>query len=76
MQEREKTLSEAFQETVADNLFEDFLTKVFKKAVKRDKKKEQDGGGGGRKRRGGGHCVPASVISQTCVCRGRRWGQR
>lgn len=48
VQDRERTLTEAFQETVADNPFEEFLTKVFKKMVKRTKKKEQDGGGGGR----------------------------
>lgn len=49
VQDRERTLNEALQETVASNPFEEFLTKVFKKMVKRDKKKDQDGGRGGRK---------------------------
>lgn len=49
VQDKEKALTEAFQETVADNPFEEFLTKVFKKVVKRNKKKEQGGDGGGRK---------------------------
>lgn len=48
VQDREKALTEAFQETVADNPFEEFLTKVFKKMVKR-KKKEVYGNGGGTK---------------------------
>ncbi|CAG00966.1 unnamed protein product [Tetraodon nigroviridis] len=45
VQDRERSLAEAFQETVVDNPFEEFLTKVFKKMVKRDKKKEREGGG-------------------------------
>lgn len=65
VQDKERTLNEAFQETVADNQFEEFLTKVFKKMVKRDKKKEQEGGGGGRKWTAGllGLFLPASVTS-------------
>lgn len=49
VQDKDKALTEAFLETVADNPFEEFLTKVFKKTVKRNKKKEQDGDRGGRK---------------------------
>lgn len=49
VQDKDKALTEAFLETVADHPFEEFLTKVFKKTVKRSKKKEQDGDRGGRK---------------------------
>lgn len=45
VQEKEKALTEAFQETVADNPFEEFLTRVFKKMVKRNKEKDRNRGG-------------------------------
>ncbi|XP_028274026.1 cilia- and flagella-associated protein 44 [Parambassis ranga] len=44
IQEREKALTATFQASLGEtNKFEDFLTKVFKKKVKRVKKKEQTG---------------------------------
>lgn len=49
MQEREKALAAAFQASLGeDNKFEEFLTKVFKKKLKRVKKKEQTGSEGNR----------------------------
>ncbi|KAF1377233.1 hypothetical protein PFLUV_G00198560 [Perca fluviatilis] len=46
LQEREKALIAAFHASLGEeNKFEDFLTKVFKKKVKRVKKKEQKEGG-------------------------------
>ncbi|XP_047426661.1 cilia- and flagella-associated protein 44-like [Mugil cephalus] len=44
LQERDKALTAAFQDSLGENnKFEEFLTKVFKKKVKRAKKKEQEG---------------------------------
>lgn len=44
LQEREKALTAAFQASLGENnKFEEFLTKVFKKKVKRAKKKDQTG---------------------------------
>ncbi|XP_076614824.1 cilia- and flagella-associated protein 44 [Chaetodon auriga] len=44
LQEREKALTAAFQASLGkENKFEEFLTKVFKKKIKRVKKKEQTG---------------------------------
>lgn len=41
LQERLTALSAAFQASVRDSEFEEFLTKVFKKKIKRVQKKEQ-----------------------------------
>lgn len=57
LQERERSLTVAFQASVAGNQFEEFLIKVFKKTIKRVKKKEQTGQEGGRK------CVALCVVS-------------
>lgn len=44
VQEREKTLAAAFQASLGEeNKFEEFLTKVFRKRIKRVKKKEPTG---------------------------------
>lgn len=70
VQEKEKALSEAFQETVADNPFEEFLTRVFKKMVKRNKEKDRNGGG--KKWLHAVLCaavyIPASVFHQFIIC--------
>ncbi len=45
LQEREKALHETFKQSLGENnKFVDYLTKVFKKKIKR-KKKETEGGG-------------------------------
>lgn len=47
LQEREKALTAAFQASLGENnKYEEFLTKVFKKKIKRVKKKEQTGNEG------------------------------
>lgn len=43
LQARESALTAAFQASMGENKFEVFLTKVFKKQIKRVKKKEQRG---------------------------------
>lgn len=74
LREREKALVAAFQATLGENnKFEDFLTKVFKKKMKRVKKKELT--------RPDGEerpvlvcvcvCVSVSFMIPLCVCRGR-----
>ncbi len=46
LQEREKALYAAFQVSLGDNnKFADYLTKVFKKKIKRSKKKTTEGDG-------------------------------
>lgn len=58
--EREKALAAAFQASLGeDNKFEEFLTKVFKKRIKRVKKKEQTENEGEQKK--------LSVIVWSCV---------
>ncbi|XP_042365640.1 cilia- and flagella-associated protein 44 [Plectropomus leopardus] len=50
LQEKEKALTAAFQASLGEgNKFEEFLTKVFKKKIKRVKKKEQTGNEGEKK---------------------------
>lgn len=50
LQERERALLATFQASLGEeNKFEEFLTKVFKKKIKRVKKKEQTGREGERK---------------------------
>lgn len=47
LQEREMALTAAFQASLGENnKYEEFLTKVFKKKIKRVKKKEQTGNEG------------------------------
>ncbi|KAK7105366.1 cilia- and flagella-associated protein 44-like [Littorina saxatilis] len=45
MQEKERTVHQTFLTTVGDNKFQDYLTKVFKKKIKRNKKKTTEGEG-------------------------------
>lgn len=49
VQARESALTAAFHASVGENKFEDFLTKVFKKKIKRVHKTEQRGEEGERK---------------------------
>lgn len=43
LQEREKALTAALQASLDKNKFEEFLTRVFRKKIKRAKKKERTG---------------------------------
>ena len=46
LQDKEKALLSMFTQSLGDNnKFADYLTKVFKKKIKRSKKKENAGGG-------------------------------
>ena len=57
LQEKEKALLTTFQASLGDNnKFADYLTKVFKKKIKRSKKKPTDGEGTYDVRAGGDRC--------------------
>lgn len=74
LQEREKALITTFQGLLGENnKFEDFLTKVFKKKVKRVKKKEQMGNEGDRNVcvcvcDYVMFCLSVCLIQSQCVC--------